>query len=294
MKIFLLAALATATFITGCGNNTPGETAVSFVENISEKKIDEARELATENGNKIIDSLIYLCRIDKSKPLIKESLALILDEFGRGGSHLPEEKRKELNRISAETEKILQKEMESMKNQLMEEMKKYISEKGGKQNADFDKLEKEFRKKYLSKFRERLLGIVNENLISKMVKIYDLDDKYSKEAQEVAALYYIDTGGFELSSSSKKVTTNNALYVLSKSKTEVTDECLKNHTDFYNVDKTNIIEEEKISADKTDVRLEIIYADDKSKKESISLEKIKEKWLVDKFELKNLPDMLFF
>jgi hypothetical protein len=68
--------------------------------------------------------------------------------------------------------------------------------------------------------------------------------------------------------------------ILLENGNNVTSECLSNYTPYANIDDINVLETISISADKSTVRLELIYEDNKSAKVAIKLEKIQDIWKV--------------
>lgn len=60
----------------------------------------------------------------------------------------------------------------------------------------------------------------------------------------------------------------------------LTKECIAKNSYYSNLDKINIIETSDDSADKSTVRLELIYDDENSRKVSLGLEKIQDEWKV--------------
>lgn len=68
--------------------------------------------------------------------------------------------------------------------------------------------------------------------------------------------------------------------ILIENGNNITSECLSNYTPYANIDDINVLETISKSADKSTVRLELIYEDDKSAKVAIKLEKIQNIWKV--------------
>jgi len=234
----------------GCsiGNDTPKDVAVKFVEALSNKDIDNAKELSSEKVHKDINRLINSC----NKPFMKKLAYESIDVF-------------KLIKKNGTNSKISNLGLEANKQISSELRKRYGS------TSDIDKLPKDEQKQILDKFYQDYAIPIKISFIKDVFKILNIKTDNPEKVQYILAKYTISKG-----KNIRYITQN---YVMDNPN-KITSECIAKYTDFSFVDKINFIETTQESPDKASVRMEIIYKDGKAKKVSVDVEQIKKEWKV--------------
>ena len=261
--------LAFGLVMTGCGSNTPQETAEKFVISVSKANLEKTNGIATEEVQEMLLNLSPLCNDDKVKVLIKESMTVLslMDQKVRSGEfneQLKSEARG-LSRRIEEAEKTLKKMIED----------KY----GSSENIPKSKREE------VTKAGQRMMAKSIMPLIDKEFELFGIQTKHPDDIKMIAALFMTinKNGGTRVTYGNRQMLENIVLQEVKEKKEKLTEKCINTYTEFGFVEDVNVLEAKVLSPDKSKVRLELIKKSGKSKKVSVDVEKIRDTWRVSRF-----------
>jgi len=264
--------IISALLLSGCGKNTPEDTAEEFANMLSNTNLKQAKALTTENVTKRLLFLNKLCNRDETRKLTDASIAAL--------STMEKKIR------SKEHEKDLSTALEKFKNE--SNAIKIAFEKEIKlQYASVNDIPKEKYEKLFNDMAKRF-SKASLPLIEKEFNLFNIKTEYPKDVKKVISLFMLSSRGktrvtfrnrFQLKKLAEKVIKEKALGISSV--------CVSKYTDFGNIDEINIIETKEKAPDKVTVRMELIKKNGGSTKVSMPIEKIKDKWKVSDLDLKN-------
>lgn len=270
----LLALLILLIFLlSGCGSDTPEDVSENFIHKISQAKFDEGKKLANDSAKKTIDRLKESCSDLFARQLAKETLAAL----------------KQIRTCN----KISKKDVEEM-------FKSTFSEEEIK--SEVEKIKTKFDKEYgdmerapeseLKKALYELVWKVASKAYKPQKMLLEKCGIRPKHLKDVSILAIAQALFHQIGLS--QIVSYGSLYNLSKSyiskklseniDSDFAKECLDKETDFGYVKSIKVIESKKSSPDKISVRVELLSEKGKSKKSSIDLELIQDKWLVSDFQ----------
>jgi len=239
------------------------------VNAISQANLEDAKELATEKIQQKIKRIPILCQKSETTTLADIAIPILntMDQKERSGSY-----DKELNSYI----QTFEKELKSVKQKFQTKMKaKYGS------HTDISKVNRE---EVLNEGM-KLFVEASTPLIEKEFELFDIKTKREKEVKKIAALFRI--------SGRTKVTYGNLNKlkgivgkVLTENGSKPTPQCIDKLTKYGNIDDISIIEVITHAPDRSEVRLELVREDGKSKKVSIDVEKIQKEWKVSHMYLR--------
>jgi len=249
--------------LSSCGAKSPQDVAKSFVEALADGDLDKAKELATDRVDQSIQKLQLKCAKPSITALAKASIAKV----------------KEINKKIHSDEGInknlraLQKEYNSKNKELLDAFKK-------KMKKDRYSISSEEKDKRLEEFRATISNLANE-IGAKIISMIDAGIK-DEQVREVVTRFAVKLGTKgKLKYKDRELISLVAQEIIHKNPPKkVTAQCIDKYTPLGNLDTITIIETKQDSNDKVNVRFELISKEGKSKKTSLYVEKIQDKWKV--------------
>jgi len=258
--------------LSGCGEKSAEDVAETFVLDISKSALKDAKKISTERVQKKIDKLPELCRHSQFKTLEGLSAVAITHLF----KHIS----------SGAYDDALEKMLDTFEVDL-DKKKEEIKVSLNKKYGNVEKLTQEKRIAMESEMIELVTKLYTP-LIEDEFKLFEFKTKNEKDVKKVIALIMmggkLQFGDYRLGLSGTELRTLVSKVLASKS-LDVTSVCIDKYTEFGKVDEVNTIEVKETSPDKKVVRLELLKENGKSKKVSIDIEKIQNKWMVSEMEL---------
>lgn len=260
--IMTTAVALSATLLTGCGNDNPEEVAKNFAYLISEGKIEKAKNLshdmdytfekiknncnyteAQKLKNETNQFLTSLQELDKAKDADKEKIAAIINDF--------DEEIKELKKEDKAQSKAFREKYGSLR-----------------------KVPKEEVDAYVKVHKMKMFNLCKATMVAQLNVI---DKKYNEKVVDVFAQ---SKANKELKIKSYSPFEDAIEEVLARNPVAVTKECVSDSTEYGYIEDINYIETKELSPDKSNVRLELIDKNDKSRKVTIQVEKVQGDWKV--------------
>jgi len=228
--------------LVGCTNNNPVDTATTYVQFLSELKLDAAKSTSKKEANSYLEKLPSICQVYETNKLTENSLD-VLAELKR-------------NEDSAELIDLFEKVGDIVLQYKTDMNKEYGSyeDRSASNNKKIDEG----------------LHALNEKMVADMMKILSIHKDNSVDIQKVIASFL--SGRKQIKEIAKKY--------LSKRSSEVTSSCLAKETVYGPINKINHLETLSKSPDFSIVRLELIYKNNTSTKVSMKIENINKKWQV--------------
>ncbi len=258
--------------LSGCGEKSAEDVAETFVIDISKSALTDAKKISTERVQKKIDKLPDLCRHSQFKTLEGLSAVAVTHLF----KHIS----------SGAYDDALEKMLDTFEVDL-DKKKEEIKVSLNKKYGNVEKLTQEKRVAMETEMID-LVTKLYAPLIEDEFKLFEFKTKNEKDVKKVIALIMmggkLQFGDYRLGLRGTELRTLVSKVLASKS-LDVTSECIDKYTEFGKVDEVNTIEVKVVSPDKKVVRLEILKENGKSKKVSIEIEKIQNKWMVSEMEL---------
>jgi outer membrane murein-binding lipoprotein Lpp len=281
MKLKLIVGatvLASSILLSGCGSDTPEDVATSFAEALSEADMKEVEKVSSEDVQNKIGKLTSICNQSVVQGLIKES-STVMQTIENMGTD--EKKKVKIDALMENFNKNILATMEEMKKESKTKQKELVSKYGS-----INKIPDVEKEKIMMAMKDKMVSITLP-LIEEIFDINDIKTKNPKKVKSILAEFFFK-GGEKLTYRTQNILRNIVTTYVESNPEKMTVECVAKYTDFGFIDNINIIETITKSPDRVDVRLELIDKDDKSKKVSVYVEKIKNEWKVSELSLNNL------
>jgi len=250
-------------FLLGCGEDKPEDVATSLVKSLSKAQLSEAKKLVSDVTLKEIVKLSNLCNKIYYEELIESVLKI---------------SRKMNNERLGNTKFNFKTFMDETK---IDELRKELEEKYGNPE-DRKKLPLEKQKKFLDEMTDKFSNRFIKPMVEKFIDVFNVDVKHLGEVKEIFSKYFsieITQGKNMFISKHDRVL--NIIEKGNYQKSEnINPECIAKYTDYGFVESVNMLEVTNSSPDEAIVRLELIDKNEKSKKVSVTIEKIKGEWKV--------------
>ena len=265
MKKIVLGSLVTINLLlTGCGSSSPKKVAIDFATALSDADIASIKKMASNNMMKEIDKLSEQCNTPYIDKLMKESARVY---------NLMNQTRKD----KEYKEKITKIDKEFQTSSL--KLKKEIQEKLIKKYGTLNKVPQDV-------LIEKFLPLL-EDYFGKTIEIMDIKMKEPKKIKAILSKFMtnnmMETDKLNKLMFQSFVLEKVVREYVKKHPQKITSECVEKYTDFGSIDSVNFIEESQKSPDKIDIRLEVVYENDKSKKVLIGMEQIQGEWKVSSY-----------
>ena len=264
----LITTTILALLLSGCGHDEPREVAKTFAGALSSADMDEVKELVAKDASVSIVRLKTMCSKQDAKKLYTETVEVI-DKIDKRA------KKDKFSKKAKETLATLEKDISFLQKEIEKEIRtKYGSPKS---------IPVEEKEKMMEIAFQKLMGVINP-AVKKILDILEIKTEHSQDVRKIISEFMVKGGSqMRINRRNRYVLQDIVEKVLLERKAGVTEQCVAKYTKFGNIDEINVIETIQRSPDIADVRLELISKDEKSKKVSVDMEKIKNEWKVSTF-----------
>ncbi len=260
MKRELLnAMLLSAMFMLGgCGSDGYEDVTKDYIEAWNEGSIERIVKLVDKETKEAIQNQMNECIVSKSDPVLNKKLKEYL---------------KEVDRVWRDNNPIIaSKSIKKTSEKFNEQLKKITQDST---TSDYDKMlqvgllvldqvesYKEVKSDTSPVAYKMLAFMLSNRMRMQSGDIFGAADRYSRNEYFKSLIL-------------EEMKKNND-EIISKTEEDCKQEIFHPDT----LDKVNIIETKELSADRKDIKVELIYKDKRSRKKHINVEKIAGKWLV--------------
>ena len=266
--------LAFGLAVTGCGSNTPSDTAKKFVMSVSEANLEEANGMATDTVQQTLSELTQRCRRDEVTVIMQEVIPVLNRMDG-----VLQSRKYNIHMHNMQTDAL------TAYRTVDRELNKVYKEKYG----SFGKLKEEQIQAMLEESVKKTVSIALP-LVDKLVEAGKIESEHMDMGllKKIASAFMATHQYRSLRVGYRdKAVLSKIIEILAVGNKEGTPlSCVNQHTDFGNVEEINLIEVKKMAPDKSDIRLELIYKNGKAKKVTIHTELIQKVWKVSEMKLR--------
>ena len=276
MKIVMIGTmiLAFGLAVTGCGSNTPSDTAEEFVMSVSEANLEKANGMAADKVQKMLSELTQRCRSDKVNVIMQKVIPVLNRMDG-----VLQSRKYNIHIHNMQTDAL------TAYRTMDRELNKVYKEKYG----SFDKLKKEQIEAMIEEGVQKTVSIALP-LVDKLVEAGKIESGHMDMGllKKIASAFMAthQYRSLQVGYRDKAVLSKIVEILAVGNKKGVSLECVKQHTDFGNIEDINLIEVKKVAPDKSDIRLELIDKSGKAKKVTIHTELIQKVWKVSDMKLR--------
>lgn len=266
--------LAFGLAVTGCGSNTPSDTAEKFVMSVSEANLEEANGMATDKVQQTLSELTQRCRRDEVTVIMQEVIPVLNRMDG-----VLQSQKYNIHIHNMQTDAL------TAYRTVDRALNKVYKEKYG----SFDRLKEEQIQAVLEESVKKTVSIALP-LVDKLVEAGKIESEHMDMGllKKIASAFMATHQYRSLRVGYRdKAVLSKIIEILAIGNKEGTSlSCVNQHTDFGNVEDINLIEVKKMAPDKSDIRLELINKNGKAKKVTIHTELIQKVWKVSEMKLR--------